>query len=67
MVRSMEKSQSSWKSRLQPAEKSQSSWKMRQQQSSQRGMKGGYMSEKNMDFDRPQTIEELTGGRLRKK
>ena len=29
--------------------------------------KGGYRSDANMDFDRPQSIEELTGGRIKKK
>lgn len=29
--------------------------------------KGGYLSDANIDFKRPQTIEELTGGRIKKK
>ncbi len=29
--------------------------------------KGGYASDANIDFERPQTIEELTGGRIKKK
>lgn len=29
--------------------------------------KGGYRSDATMDFDRPQSIEELTGGRIKKK
>ncbi|MHB0913641.1 MAG: hypothetical protein ACYC2Y_09395 [Armatimonadota bacterium] len=31
------------------------------------GRKGGYLSEKNLNLNRPQSIEELTGGRMKKK
>ncbi|MBP6965798.1 MAG: hypothetical protein KBC96_15495 [Armatimonadetes bacterium] len=33
----------------------------------QRVRKEGYHSDSRMDLERPQTIEELTGGRIRKK
>lgn len=33
----------------------------------QRGRKGGYLSDKNMNFGKSQSIEELTGGRIKKK
>lgn len=31
------------------------------------GRKGGYLSDRNMDFNKSQSIEELTGGRIKKK
>lgn len=33
----------------------------------ERARKEGYHSDSRMDLERPQTIEELTGGRIRKK
>lgn len=33
----------------------------------QRARKGGYRSDQNMDFNKSQSIEELTGGRIKKK
>ena len=46
--------------------KPQSTWKPKQP-TMQQGKKGGYMSDKSMDFNKSQTIEELTGGKLKKK
>jgi hypothetical protein len=33
----------------------------------QSARKGGYRSDATMDFSKPQSIEELTGGRIKKK
>lgn len=45
----------------------QSAWQARKLAMQGQGKKGGYNSDKNMDFNKTQSIEELTGGRLKKK
>lgn len=47
--------------------KSKSQSMQAKQPVAQRGWKGGYLSDKNINFNKSQTIEELTGGRLKKK
>ena len=33
----------------------------------ERGRKGGYLSDRNLDLNRSQSIEDLTGNRIKKK